>query len=201
MFTLSGLILEVEENLFWDFCSPFNISFLSFSARQIIFKKRVDRLRAVLGQDFSGQAFISRRLEPVTAAPPENPNPSRHPQPAPEPVAATARHPLRTPLPPPPALKPTAAATRVVARAASTELAAAKPDLPLPPTCRIPPKFQVAAGFFKPIGFISYILDSFFSRSGSDYFLRFSYLANGQFYVRFYEQFSSFSRRQRTFVR
>ena len=39
MFTLSGLILEVGENLFWDFWSPFSISFLSFSARRNYLKK------------------------------------------------------------------------------------------------------------------------------------------------------------------
>ena len=39
MFTLSGLIFEVGENLFRDFWSPFSISFICFSARYYL-KKR-----------------------------------------------------------------------------------------------------------------------------------------------------------------
>ena len=39
MFTLSGLILEARENLFWNFWSPFSISFYFSSARNYFLKK------------------------------------------------------------------------------------------------------------------------------------------------------------------
>ena len=40
MFTLSGIFLEDGEKLFRDFWSPFSISFLSFSARRIVFLRK-----------------------------------------------------------------------------------------------------------------------------------------------------------------
>ena len=46
MFILSGLILEVGENLFRDFWSPFSISFIYFYARNYL-KKREPTLGRV----------------------------------------------------------------------------------------------------------------------------------------------------------
>ena len=46
MFILCGLILEAVENLFWDFWSPFSISFNSFSERNYL-KKREPTLGRV----------------------------------------------------------------------------------------------------------------------------------------------------------
>ena len=40
MFILSGLILEVRENLFRDFWSWFSISFICFSAHNVFLKKK-----------------------------------------------------------------------------------------------------------------------------------------------------------------
>ena len=72
MFILSGLFLEDRENLFWDFWSPFSISFICFSARPNYLKKRTNLPGHVRPGLLARPALISREAA-LPAQPPAPP--------------------------------------------------------------------------------------------------------------------------------
>ena len=71
MFTLCGLILKARENLFWNYWSPFSISFYFSSERN---NKKTNRLRGVPERDTArGQPLNSAALSrPSPSAPPRS---------------------------------------------------------------------------------------------------------------------------------
>ena len=186
MFILSGLLLEVGENLFRDFWSPFSISFICFSARNYL--KNANRPWAVFGQDSARPGLYKARPRgPISPRRPaaENPNPSpirrRRPSRRRPPSRRPTLEPRRRPTADPATADPAAPSEPPVAPPRLTT--APPPAVFLEKTVRFSSGFSFV--FFKP----------------RSVFFGLVYLANTRSFVRFKERFSFFSAdNERSFV-